>query len=583
MVSIINMKKVILIVVLLLTGWITVLSQRKVHLNVFVENGSVRIAKSLYRIQGKYSDMDAALSKLDHKIQKARQAGYLEANLDSLVSKNDKLLAFIHIGDKYFLNRISHQGVNQKDSMNFSFRLYNHKRIQLSEMAKYQQKIIETYNNKGYPFAKIYNDSVNIRNSKLDVTWNLEKGKFVVWDSIKLKGKLKVRNEFIMKYLDVSPNSPYRENTLSKVSARINNLNFCREIKPAEVEFVKNKAVLYTYLDREASNRFDGILGLQSDQDDDESLTVTGEINLLLNNAFRVGEEIKLSWKKADPKSQDLTLGFMHPYLIGNMGLDFDFTLSKQDTTYLSTNLNFGFKLFQKGNRHVKLYYEYHSSSLISTSHLSGITVLPDYADVKTQMGGVGFNYSNLDYPFNPKRGWQFNSSIGIGKHKIKKNRKIPDHLYNGIDLNSSVLNIKWKGEINFPLSNKISYRVKNQSGFLKSDNLFGNDLFKIGGLNSLRGFDEASFRASRYSIVSNELRFIPERNTSFYLFTDLAYYKSEILDSSTEDYPIGVGFGLSFATKAGVFSLNYASGKQENQSFDLRSAKIHFGFISRF
>ncbi|MCY1633383.1 BamA/TamA family outer membrane protein [Marinifilum sp. D737] len=577
------MKKIIFIGVFLLMGWITVLSQHKVQLNVFVENNSVRIAKSLYRIQGKYSDVDVALSKLDYKIQKARQLGYLEANLDSLVSKNDKLLAFIHIGDKYFLNRISHQGVNQKDSMNFSFRLYNHKRIQLSEMAKYQQKIIETYNNKGYPFAKIYNDSVNIRNSKLDVTWNIEKGKFVVWDSIKLKGKLKVRNEFIMKYLDVTPNSPFSENTLSKVSARINNLSFCKELKPAEVEFVKNKAVLYTYLDRQASNRFDGILGLQSDQDDDESLAVTGEINLLLNNAFRIGEEIKLSWKKIDTKSQDLTLGFMHPYLIRNIGLDFDFTLSKQDTTYLSTNLNFGFKLFQKGNRHVKLYYEYHSSSLISTSQLSGIAVLPDYADVKTHMGGVGFNYSNLDYPFNPKRGWQFNSSIGIGKHKIEKNRKIPDRLYNGIDLNSSVLNIKWKGEINFPLSNKISYRVKNQSGFLKSDNLFVNDLFKIGGLNSLRGFDEASFRASRYSIVSNELRFIPEKNTSFYLFTDLAYYKSEILDSSTEDYPIGVGFGLSFATKAGVFSLNYASGKQENQSFDLRSAKIHFGFISRF
>ncbi|PXY01588.1 hypothetical protein DF185_08910 [Marinifilum breve] len=577
------MKKVILIGTFLLMGCITVVSQDKIQLDVVVENNSLRIAKTLYRIQGKYSDIDAAIRKLDYKIQKARQAGYLEANLDSLVSKNDKLLAFIHIGEKYLVNNISHKGINQKDSLNFSFRLANKKSIQLSEIEKYQQNIIEAYNNNGYPFAKIYNDSLSIRNSKLDGTWNFEKGKFVVWDSLKLKGKLKVRKEFMIKYLDVVPNSPFSENTLNKVSTRINNLNFCREIKPAELEFVKNKAVLYTYLDREASNRFDGILGLQSDQDDDESLTVTGEINLLLNNAFRIGEEIKLSWKKIDTKSQELTLGFMHPYLIGNIGLDFDFTLSKQDTTYLSTNLNLGFKLFQKGNRHVKLFYDYHSSSLISTSHLSGVTVLPNYADVKTHMVGVGFNYSNLDYPFNPKRGWRFNSSFGLGTHKIEKNRKIPDSLYDGIDLSNSVLNVEWQGEVNIPLSNKISYRVKNQSGLLNTDNLFVNDLFKIGGLNSLRGFDEASFRVSKYSIISNELRFIPERNTSFYLFTDFAYYKSEILDSSTEDYPIGVGFGLSFATKAGIFSLNYASGKQENQSFDLRSAKVHFGFISRF
>jgi hypothetical protein len=66
-------------------------------------------------------------------------------------------------------------------------------------------------------------------------------------------------------------------------------------------------------------------------------------------------------------------------------------------------------------------------------------------------------------------------------------------------------------------------------------------------------------------------------------LFADLAYYESEILEEKTSDYPIGLGFGLNFATKAGIFSLNYALGKQENQSFNLRSAKIHFGFISRF
>ncbi|WP_321515433.1 BamA/TamA family outer membrane protein [Marinifilum fragile] len=577
------MKKVILLGILFFAGWLTVLSQDKVQLDVVVENNFASIAKSLSRIQGKYPNVNASLSKLERKIQKARQTGYLEANLDSLVSKNDKLLAYIHIGDRYFINRISHRGINQKDSMNFSFRLDGKKRIQLSEIEKFQQNIIETYNNKGYPFAKIYNDSLRINKSGLEGFWNLDKGKFVVWDSIKLRGKLKVRKEFMMKYLDIIPNTPFSEKTLNKVSARINNLSFSREIKPSEVEFVKNKAVLYTYLDREASNRFDGILGLQSDKNDNESLTVTGEINLLLNNAFRIGEEIKLSWKKIDTKSQDLALGFMHPYLVGNIGFDFDFNLFIQDTTYLSVNLNLGLKLFQKGNRHVKLYYEYHSSSLISTSHLSGITVLPDYADVKTHMGGVGFNYSNLDYPFNPKRGWQFNGSIGLGSHKIKKNRNIPDNLYDGIDLSGSLLNINWRGEVNFPISHKISYRLKNQSGVLTADNLFGNDLFKIGGLNSLRGFDEAAFKVSKYSIVSNELRFIPERNTSFYLFTDLAYYKSEILKNSTEDYPVGVGFGLSFATKAGIFSLNYALGKQENQSFDLRNAKIHFGFISRF
>jgi outer membrane protein assembly factor BamA len=577
------MRKIFLLGICLLMGWPAVLSQSKIHLSVKLNDNSNRFAKSLLRIQGKYANENLALNKLELKIYKLRQSGYLEANLDSLISNEDKLIGYVHIGNKYMITNFSHAGINQNDSLGLSFRYGKKNKLDFNEVKHFQQNIIENYNDKGYPFARIYNDSLRFDQSEIIGSWSLNKGKYVIWDSLKIKGNLKVRKEFLSKYLNIQISDPYSENDFNKISNRLRNLSFCKEIKPAEIEFVKNKAVLYTYIDKENSNRFDGILGLQSNEDGNENLSVTGEVNLLLNNAFRSGEQINLKWKKFNAESQDLSVSFSYPYLIGKTGADFNFLLSKQDSTYLSTNLKLGIRLFQKGNRHVKLFYNYHSSSLISTSHLSGISVLPEYADVKNHLVGLGFNHSNLDYPFNPKRGWKIEGEIGIGTHKIEKNRKIPEYLYDNIDLNSSLLNLEWNGEINLPLSNKISHRIRSMSGFLNSKNLFVNDLFKIGGLNSLRGFDEDSFRVSSYSIVTNELRFIPERNTSFYLFTDIAYYESEILDKTNDDFPIGVGFGLSFATKAGVFSLNYALGKQENQSFDLRNAKIHFGFISRF
>ena len=40
---------------------------------------------------------------------------------------------------------------------------------------------------------------------------------------------------------------------------------------------------------------------------------------------------------------------------------------------------------------------------------------------------------------------------------------------------------------------------------------------------------------------------------------------------------------GGSFETKAGIFSLNYAVGKQLNNPIDFSSAKIHFGFLNQF
>ncbi|NOU61201.1 BamA/TamA family outer membrane protein [Marinifilum caeruleilacunae] len=577
------MKKIFLLVICIVLKMLPVLSQSTAYLRVIVDDQMHSKSKLLHRLQARYSGRSNALGKLDFKIEKLRKSGYLEANVDSLIMQNDSLIAFVHLGEKYGFKKVSHQGINQNDSVSFSLSAGNSKNLDFDAILDFQKSAIRKYNDEGFPFAQIISDSIQIEKSGISGNWKVAKGQFIEWDSVKMKGNLKVNKRFLMKYLSIKANSPYQESKFRKVSEKVNALLFCNERKPAEIEFVKNKAVLYTYLDKESANRFDGILGVQSDQDDDGKVSLTGEINLQLLNSFRFGEEISLKWKKFDSESQDLSIGFMHPYLLGNTGFDFNFQLFKQDTTYLTTNLQLGLRILQKGSRHVKLYYKYQSSSLISTSHLAGISVLPNYADVKTNIAGIGFNYSTLDYPFNPKRGWALYCSVGAGSHKVKKNSKIPESLYEGLDLNGSLFSFESNAQFNLPISNKISYRIKNAIGILNSPNLFENDLFKLGGLKSLRGFDEDSFRVSKYGVLTNELRFIPERNTSFYLFTDIGYYESEILEESTSDYPLGLGFGLSFATKAGIFSLNYALGKQENQSFNLRSAKIHFGFISRF
>jgi hypothetical protein len=48
-------------------------------------------------------------------------------------------------------------------------------------------------------------------------------------------------------------------------------------------------------------------------------------------------------------------------------------------------------------------------------------------------------------------------------------------------------------------------------------------------------------------------------------------------------DTPFGFGAGISFETKAGIFSINYALGKQFNNPIELRSGKIHFGIVNYF
>jgi len=98
-----------------------------------------------------------------------------------------------------------------------------------------------------------------------------------------------------------------------------------------------------------------------------------------------------------------------------------------------------------------------------------------------------------------------------------------------------------------------------------------------------LRGFDEESIYASSFSILTLEYRFILEQNSYLYVFGDGAWYENNEVSRYIQDTPFGFGAGISFETKAGIFSINYALGKQFSNPIELRSGKIHFGIVNYF
>ena len=110
------------------------------------------------------------------------------------------------------------------------------------------------------------------------------------------------------------------------------------------------------------------------------------------------------------------------------------------------------------------------------------------------------------------------------------------------------------------------------------------NDLYRIGGLNSLRGFNEKFFYASTYGIGTLEYRFFMEENSYLLIFYDQGYVRYVLHDGvSQEDFPLGFGAGLTFSTKAGIFKFIYSLGKSKEQQIGLNYSKIHFGLSSGF
>jgi outer membrane translocation and assembly module TamA len=539
-----------------------------------------KVCRLLNLQKEKFSDSTVIFLRLENKISLLQQKGFLESNVDSIVIKGNVVNAYVHVGNQYRWGKVRFKSINSVPIKNSV--LDARKAVDWKVLEKNTHSILSELTNQAYPFASLRLEDISVKNNKVDAVWIVDSKQKITWDTIVIKGKAKINKKFVQRYIGVKPNRKYQEKVIKNLSDRILKLAFLQQIKPAEIEFTSEKAKTYLYLKNKPANQFDGILGFQ--QNEKDQFELTGDVNLLLNNVFSAGEKIKLNWKQFASKSQKLKLEFNYPYLFNSsLGLDFNFDLEKQDTTYITTDLRFGFRFLQVAKNYLKIYVHSKSSSLIATDHLSTVSVLPKFADAKTQQIGLGFMYENLDYFFNPRKGLKWEGNTGIGNHTISKNENIPEHLYKGINLDGTLFTIQWNLEYNLPISSLFSFRVRNQLGIIDAPNLFENDLFRLGGLKSIRGFNEELFRANKYYLLGAELRLIPERNTAFYLFWDGAYYQNEVLKQKTEDYPWGVGFGLNFATKAGIFTLNYAVGKQDKSSLDFQNAKIHFGFISRF
>jgi outer membrane protein assembly factor BamA len=116
--------------------------------------------------------------------------------------------------------------------------------------------------------------------------------------------------------------------------------------------------------------------------------------------------------------------------------------------------------------------------------------------------------------------------------------------------------------------------------GGLFNSLLFRSELYRLGGLNSIRGFNENEFFAVWYAIASIEQRLYFQESSFLFLFADYA----RINEGKDGDFSVlGAGAGLSFLTQAGVFSLVYALGESPTQRFNPTFSKIHFGISSRF
>ena len=244
-----------------------------------------------------------------------------------------------------------------------------------------------------------------------------------------------------------------------------------------------------------------------------------------------------------------------------------------------------------------KVFFQQYTSRLldVDTTRVKQTRTLPPFLDATTSNIGVDFLYSATDNAFNPQKGVEFNFRLLSGIRKIKKNNAIVQlkqngtnpfdyaQLYDTVSLSSSQFRLTAQLNNYLKIGSQSTLKTGIQSGWLLGKQLLFNELFQIGGIKNLRGFDEESIFASGYAVATVEYRYLLARASYLFGFVDAAYVERKSIGGNFSGAYGGTGLGISLETKSGVFSLAYAVGKKPDLPVNLREAKIHFGFITLF
>ncbi len=453
-------------------------------------------------------------------------------------------------------------------------------KITLYDYEPIAEKIVTYLENNGYPFAKVSLSTFFNNDSTLSYNVNIEKNKFVLIDSVVLKGNAKLRPSFLWPYLGLRKKTAYSEKKIQQIGKKISSLAFVTEIQQSGISFTEDKALLYLYLDKRKTNRFDGYIGLQPESSSNGKFSLIGNVSLTLQNVFRVGESISLSWHSSEKYSQFLSINTQFPYLFyTKFGISAAFELDKRDTSFLNLNFTTGISYRLNYDCAITPFFSYYKSQILGKNK---VLTNSSFVACNKIMYGLSGIYSNLDYIFNPRKGVEVYVEASAGTKKIDYDEFLSEAIY---DKERKQTSYSLQGKIvgYIPFFKNLTLVLRTRAGSFLGGTLYNNELYKIGGVDFIRGFNSNELLASTFLIYSSELRYLFANNSNVHFFFDGAVYERNCHNDYLFDSPLGFGLGVDVGVKSGIFYFEYALPRQRGNKISLKTGKIHFGIKAMF
>ncbi len=431
------------------------------------------------------------------------------------------------------------------------------------------RRLLEFYDERGYPFTRVWVDSLAFDGSRnqVDLSIYVVEGGRKTISRVEFEGLEHTRKDLAVKLSGLKAGEIYDGERMRDTYLRLTTSGVFDEVSYPTVRMAPDGSgveTLIKVLEPKGQNSASAALGY-ADREGSLDRVLSGLVRLDLANIGGSLRDIHVLWKNDGQGRQDTRLAYRDRFFLGRrVGLGAILEQVGLDTLYTWQSLGLestapvgrlwgglvGVRVGVYGDRNT--FSQGDVSNTLRLRLNAGVDYTQGHADRGTFLEFVtGHTYGQKEIDL--RAGGQ---SESVSQYTFES------QVRSTVDIRNSAhaaIELVYRG-------------IETSEEFVPL-----SEQFYVGGAGTVRGYRENQFHGRRIAYMRSEIRAGMNRRENGYLFADAGYVLQEAQDASGtvskhEELPVGFGFGLRTESKVGNIDISFGVGDE----ISLRQTKVH-------
>ncbi|MCF7922172.1 MAG: BamA/TamA family outer membrane protein [Candidatus Marinimicrobia bacterium] len=283
-----------------------------------------------------------------------------------------------------------------------------------------------------------------------------------------------------------------------------------------------------------------------------DSISWYGQINIHIPNFDGRGKIFDFSWERLRSNSESFNLGFQYPWLL-QLPITGHFQFGREviDGNYQILKTNLGFEWDLDWERSIYFSFEKHESII---TH-EGSVLFPEWEAKEKRLLGLGYRQTSL----NP----QIHQGISLKTMLFQEMNFEP--------ASTRILTLRSEAQTRLSGHFFMSQRTRANIQNLTDSQTDPSIMVPLGGVNSVRGYEEAYLRVPNTMSMQTTLHYTIGSQSQILTFYDIGLYNTNKRIKTLKGY----GLGVQLRSERGPIRLILAT----HEGLNLRNSFLHIEY----